>query len=122
MADDDDTKTLEAATSESIESEADEAPVEDSSESGEGEENEEAGGGEEEDEEEDEEELEDPQETLREKCGESRACAALKEELNRCTERVESRTKTEEKCEQELFDFIHCIDQCASRSLFSKLK
>jgi len=70
----------------------------------------------------DEEDPEDPQETLKESCQEKPACVAMKEELERCTERVEGKAKTTETCEQELYDFIHCVDHCVSHSLWSKLK
>lgn len=56
--------------------------------------------------------LQDPQETLKETCNEKSECVKLKEELERCNERVESRPGTEETCTQELFDFFHCIDHC----------
>ncbi|XP_075219558.1 cytochrome b-c1 complex subunit 6, mitochondrial-like [Lycorma delicatula] len=68
------------------------------------------------------EELVDPQVTLKEKCGDSTHCAHLKEKLDACTDRVNSRTKTDETCVEELFDFIHCVDHCVSKSLFSLLK
>ena len=38
----------------------------------------------------------------------------MKEELDRCTERVEGKENTTETCEQELYDFIHCVDHCVS--------
>eukprot|EP00118_Oscarella_pearsei_P025181 m.307673 g.307673 ORF g.307673 m.307673 type:complete len:123 (+) comp42608_c0_seq1:37-405(+) len=122
MAEEDNVHALEAVANESevVEASEDTNDSEETPTSEEGEEGEGDSGAE--NEEEDEEELEDPQETLREKCGETTRCKGLKEELGRCNERVKGRTNTNEKCEQELFDFIHCIDQCASRSLFSKLK
>ena len=39
-------------------------------------------------------------------------CPDLKKELAKCTERVSSRSNTEETCTQELFDFLHCVDHC----------
>ncbi len=54
----------------------------------------------------------DPQETLKEKCREESACQKYIAELEKCTERVESRTHTEETCVQELYDMIHCVDHC----------
>ena len=71
-------------------------------------------GGDDEEEDEDEEEPVDPVEELREKCGESSACAKLKEIFDTCTERVNSRSNTEETCAQELLDFVHCQDVCVS--------
>ncbi|KAK2194102.1 hypothetical protein NP493_2g05001 [Ridgeia piscesae] len=71
---------------------------------------------------EEEEEVVDPQEELRAKCGDSGHCEKYKAELDACTERVSSRQNTAETCTQELFDFMHCVDHCASKSLFSRLK
>ncbi|XP_028405143.1 cytochrome b-c1 complex subunit 6, mitochondrial-like [Dendronephthya gigantea] len=76
----------------------------------------------EDDDDEDEEDPEDPQDTLREKCGEISRCVALKSEFDTCEGRVNSRTKTEENCAQELLDFVGCVDKCVSKSLFSHLK
>ncbi|ESN95026.1 hypothetical protein HELRODRAFT_114981 [Helobdella robusta] len=59
-----------------------------------------------------EKELVDPMNPLKEECSQSSHCLHLKDELDRCTERVTSRTKTTETCTQELFDFIHCVDHC----------
>merc|ERR1712055_513688 len=74
------------------------------------------------DDEEEEEELVDPLETLRETCSKGAHAVALLDELAKCTERVESRTMTEETCTQELFDFIGHRDNCVARQLFSHLK
>ncbi|XP_062521422.1 cytochrome b-c1 complex subunit 6, mitochondrial-like [Corticium candelabrum] len=72
--------------------------------------------------EEEEEDIEDPQEIIREKCRETKKCASLRDKLNTCNERVLSRKRTEETCEEELFDFVHCVDHCVAKTLFSKLK
>ncbi len=56
----------------------------------------------------------DPQDELKEKCSELTTCAKLREELDNCNDRVNSRTQTAETCEQELFDFVHCVDHCVS--------
>ena len=67
-----------------------------------------------------EEEEEDPidhQEVLREKCTELAKCSKLKEELDACNERVSSRKHNTEKCTQEVFDFVHCVDHCVSLSV-----
>ena len=68
---------------------------------------------------EEEEDLEDPHEIIREKCRGTKKCAALQEKLDTCTARVQSRKRTEETCEEELFDFIHCVDHCVSHLLAS---
>lgn len=52
---------------------------------------------------------------LREKCAELAKCSMLKEELDACNERVSSRAHTTEKCTQEVFDFVHCVDHCVSQ-------
>jgi len=78
---------------------------------------------EEEEEDEEEPEADDPQETLKESCQNKASCVAMKEVLDRCTERVEGKENTSETCEQELYDFIHCVDHCVEHSgLWSKLK
>ncbi|KAH9495139.1 hypothetical protein Btru_018470 [Bulinus truncatus] len=59
---------------------------------------------------------------LRETCAEKEECVKYKHKLDECTARVESRSKTSETCAEELMDFMHCVDHCASKCLFSKLK
>ena len=56
----------------------------------------------------------DPQDVLKEKCAETPKCAKLKEILDECNERVSGKTSTSETCEQELYDFVHCVDHCVS--------
>ncbi|XP_069684020.1 cytochrome b-c1 complex subunit 6, mitochondrial-like [Periplaneta americana] len=68
------------------------------------------------------EELVDPQQTLREQCHELKKCSDLHEKYTACNDRVNSRSKTTEICSEELFDYLHCIDACVSKTLFSKLK
>ncbi|XP_077981569.1 cytochrome b-c1 complex subunit 6, mitochondrial-like [Glandiceps talaboti] len=77
---------------------------------------------EEEEDDEDEDEIPDPIEELREACAEKPECVKLMKEFDTCTERVNSRSKTEETCTQELFDFLHCRDECVSHGIISKLK
>lgn len=72
--------------------------------------------------EEEEEEVVDPVEELREACTELKKINALFEELQNCNDRVSSKTKTAETCEQELFDFIHARDHCVAKQLFSRLE
>lgn len=69
---------------------------------------------EEDDDDEDEEDPEDPQETLREKCGDVLRCVTLKSVFDTCESRVNGRQKTEENCAQELLDFVGCVDGCVS--------
>lgn len=71
-------------------------------------------GEQEEEEEEEEEETEDPMDKIRESCEELSECTKLKQELDTCTERVNSKSKTTETCAQELLDFLHCRDHCVS--------
>ncbi|XP_055886696.1 cytochrome b-c1 complex subunit 6, mitochondrial-like isoform X2 [Biomphalaria glabrata] len=66
--------------------------------------------------------LVDPFVELKEKCAEKPECAKYKQKLDECTARVESRSKTAETCTEELIDFLHCVDHCASKCIFSKLK
>lgn len=74
-------------------------------------------------EEEEEEDLVDPQGVLRDECIEKNAkCQELKDILDKCNERVAVNPAIEEEtCEEELIDFVHCVDHCVSKSLFSKL-
>ncbi|RNA25260.1 cytochrome b-c1 complex subunit mitochondrial [Brachionus plicatilis] len=68
------------------------------------------------------EELVDQAIELREKCSNEPACRSLKEKLEECTQKVNSHPGTNENCEEELFDFLRCVDQCVAPKLFSKLK
>ncbi|XP_014293934.1 cytochrome b-c1 complex subunit 6, mitochondrial [Halyomorpha halys] len=68
----------------------------------------------------DEDELVDPQVVLKEECGEK--CTKYKDKLDSCNERVSSRSQTTETCLEELIDFVHCVDHCVAKDIFSKLK
>ncbi|KDR22439.1 cytochrome b-c1 complex subunit 6, mitochondrial [Zootermopsis nevadensis] len=70
----------------------------------------------------DEEDLVDPQQTLREECHKLTKCTELQEKYTACNDRVNSRKKTSEICSEELFDYLHCVDACVSKTLFSHLK
>ncbi|XP_078039017.1 ubiquinol-cytochrome c reductase 11 kDa subunit [Augochlora pura] len=72
--------------------------------------------------EDDEAELVDPQKVLKEKCSQKPTCTSLQEKLNTCNDRVNSRSKTEETCLEELIDYVECVDHCVAETLFSKLK
>lgn len=50
----------------------------------------------------------DPQEIMNEE--KTSECSKYKTELDTCTERVTSKSRTTETCEQELYDFLHCRD------------
>lgn len=71
--------------------------------------------------EEEEEELVDPQTVLREEC-KDKHCLGYEKRLNECNDRVNSRSQTAETCMEEIIDLMHCVDHCASKTLFSKLK
>ncbi|XP_076062789.1 cytochrome b-c1 complex subunit 6, mitochondrial-like isoform X2 [Oratosquilla oratoria] len=77
---------------------------------------------EEEEEEEEEEDLVDPLDTIKSSCGESKSCTSLAEKLSTCNDRVNARSQTEETCEEELNDYMHCVDACLSKSIFKHLK
>ncbi|CAL1579300.1 unnamed protein product [Knipowitschia caucasica] len=77
---------------------------------------------EEEEEEEEEEDLVDPLEVIRAKCEETEHCVHYKEKLEKCEERVGSRSSTEEECTEELFDFLHARDHCVAHKIFHKVK
>ncbi|XP_018026288.1 cytochrome b-c1 complex subunit 6, mitochondrial [Hyalella azteca] len=72
-------------------------------------------------EEEEEEELVDPHDVLKEKCTATSTCTALKEKLDECSDRVNSKSNTTETCYEELIDLIQCVDHCLEKTLFSKL-
>merc|ERR1712179_776798 len=76
---------------------------------------------EEEEEDEDEEDLVDPHELVREDCTKDH-CAAVKARLDECNARVESKSATTETCFEEILDFYHCVDHCASKIILTKLK
>lgn len=63
----------------------------------------------------------DPLPALREECT-AHHCQKLKDELEKCNERVRSKSKTAETCHQEMVDLIQCVDHCAMPKLFKKLK
>merc|ERR1719357_77706 len=77
---------------------------------------------EEEEEEEEEEDIVDPHETAKERCQERSECVSLKDKLDECNTRVEGKTRTSETCVEEIIDWLHCVDECAAKNLFSKLK
>ncbi|XP_054843569.1 cytochrome b-c1 complex subunit 6, mitochondrial-like [Eublepharis macularius] len=70
-------------------------------------------------EEEKEEEPVDPLTTIREHCKQTENCVKFCEILERCDARVSSRSHTEERCTEELFDFLHARDHCVAHKLFS---
>ncbi|KAF9124036.1 hypothetical protein BGW39_008514 [Mortierella sp. 14UC] len=69
--------------------------------------------------EEEEEEPEDIKPEIEEACGETSACAPLKHHLEECTKRVED--GAHEDCIEELYHFLHCVNECAVPKYFSKL-
>ena len=77
---------------------------------------------EEEEEEEDEEDLVDPATGIKEACADSSECSKYKSRFEECTSRVESKSATTETCFEEILDFYHCMDHCASKEIFSKVK
>ena len=70
---------------------------------------------------EEEVELVDPQAELRAECKKAH-CENYVTKLETCNARESSMKKTEETCYEELLDLLHCVDHCASKALFSKLK
>jgi len=70
-----------------------------------------------------EEELVDPQQELRAKCAqEDHHASSLLSRYQECNDRVNSRSKTLETCTEELFDYLHALDHCVTKTLFSRLK
>ncbi|KAF9572088.1 ubiquinol--cytochrome-c reductase subunit 6 [Mortierella alpina] len=69
---------------------------------------------------EEEEEPEDIKPEIEEACGETSACAPLKHHLEECTRRVQEEGAHED-CTEELYHFLHCVNECAVPKYFSKL-
>ncbi|KAG0054409.1 ubiquinol--cytochrome-c reductase subunit 6 [Gryganskiella cystojenkinii] len=69
---------------------------------------------------EEEEEPEDIKPEIEEACGETSACAPLKHHLEECTRRVQEEGAHED-CTEELYHFLHCVNDCAVPKYFSKL-
>ncbi|XP_047998934.1 cytochrome b-c1 complex subunit 6, mitochondrial-like [Leguminivora glycinivorella] len=69
-----------------------------------------------------EEEMVDPQKELRETCSQKPDAQNLWGKYQECTDRVSSRSKTTETCEEELIDYLHVLDKCVTKDLFKRLK
>ena len=61
--------------------------------------------------------LVDPATAIKEACAENH-CTAYKAKLDECNDRVRSKNKTTETCFEEILDFYHCVDHCASHDVF----
>lgn len=59
---------------------------------------------------------------MQEECSQLPKCVSFKEKLDTCNNRVNSRSHTEETCVEEILDYVQCVDHCAAKTLFSKLK
>jgi len=71
--------------------------------------------------EEDDEDPEDPAPAIREECAESK-CSKYKRHFDHCQERVlGGKGDKGEDCVEELFHLMHCVDECATPKVFSKL-
>ncbi|KAG0255980.1 hypothetical protein DFQ27_005979 [Actinomortierella ambigua] len=68
---------------------------------------------------EEEEEPEDIVPAIEEACGESAACLPLKHHLEECSKRVEE--GAHEDCIEELYHFLHCVNDCAIPKFWDKL-
>ncbi|KAG0248246.1 ubiquinol--cytochrome-c reductase subunit 6 [Mortierella polycephala] len=68
---------------------------------------------------EEEEEPEDIKPAIEEACGETPTCTPLKHHLDECTRRVEE--GAHEDCVEELYHFMHCVNDCAVPKYFDKL-
>ncbi|KAF9422166.1 hypothetical protein BGZ94_008648 [Podila epigama] len=69
---------------------------------------------------EEEEEPEDIKPEIEEACGETSACAPLKHHLEECTRRVQEEGAHED-CTEELYHFLHCVNECAVPKYWNKL-
>ena len=62
--------------------------------------------------------MQDPQDTMKAACSEVSECASVKARLDDCTQRIGGGGGgPEETCEEELFDFLHCVDHCVSMQM-----
>ena len=73
-------------------------------------------------EEEEEADLVDPLTVIREQCEQSEKCVKFRETMEACDARVSARSRTEEECTEELFDFLHARDHCVAHKLFKHVK
>ncbi|GAA5904519.1 hypothetical protein JCM6882_008931 [Rhodosporidiobolus microsporus] len=75
-------------------------------------------------EDEEEEEVEDQAEAIRAACGETKVCKDFMHHLEHCGERLEKGdTMVEnETCVEELFHYMHCVEDCAAPKIFAALK
>mmetsp|Transcript_35783 Transcript_35783/g.116453 ORF Transcript_35783/g.116453 Transcript_35783/m.116453 type:complete len:93 (+) Transcript_35783:3-281(+) len=69
---------------------------------------------------EEEDEIQDQKQTIDAKCKATLACATMLVEYEACQARIEA--KGSGSCEGQYGDWVHCVDACAAKSLFSKLK
>lgn len=59
---------------------------------------------------------------FQEKCGAEPKMESLFSKYTECNDRVNGRSRTTETCTEELFDYLHELDHCVSKTLWSKLK
>ncbi|GAA6027960.1 hypothetical protein JCM8097_001802 [Rhodosporidiobolus ruineniae] len=73
---------------------------------------------------EEEEELQDQGDVIRAACGETKVCKSFMHHLEECGKRLEEgKTMVEnETCVEELFHYMHCVDDCAAPKIFAALK
>ncbi|GAA6008610.1 hypothetical protein JCM10207_007178 [Rhodosporidiobolus poonsookiae] len=71
-----------------------------------------------------EEELQDQGDAIRAACGETKVCKSFMHHLEECGERLaKGETIVEnETCVEELFHYMHCVDDCAATKIFAALK
>ncbi|GAA6000207.1 cytochrome b-c1 complex subunit 6 family protein [Rhodotorula paludigena] len=75
-------------------------------------------------EDEEEEEVPDQGDEIREACGQTKVCHEFKHHLEECGERLAA-GKTivdNETCVEELFHYMHCVEDCAAPKIFAALK
>ncbi|BGP46927.1 Cytochrome b-c1 complex subunit 6, mitochondrial [Rhodotorula kratochvilovae] len=71
-----------------------------------------------------EEEVPDQGDEIREACGNTKVCKEFKHHLEECGERLAA-GKTiidNETCVEELFHYMHCVEDCAAPKIFAALK
>ncbi|GAA5840794.1 hypothetical protein JCM9279_001223 [Rhodotorula babjevae] len=75
-------------------------------------------------EDEEEEEVPDQGDEIREACGNTKVCKEFKHHFEECGERVAAGNTIidGETCVEELFHYMHCVEDCAAPKIFAALK
>ncbi len=61
----------------------------------------------------------DPAVKIREQCTNDSKCKPFGKALEECNKRVSSNPGSSESCQEELYDFLRCVDDCVSKKIHS---